>query len=140
MVAGVYLRPKGAERSETGFAFFPIPDAMGLEARKTPDLAHIDGQLGRGSSMMAMTLMNSAAIEGKKWGLPQLIDIDIRPRSAFGGLRLDFLLVGGDVVVLRRDLSKDDPFWEALAQSGTREFFHMPSVAATVEDDSPRSS
>lgn len=133
LVVGVYMREKQPLGFEPGIAIFPGPDPEAPEARQTPSLEHIDKKLGLGSSRMVDGLLQSlGAISSDRLPPMRPIGLDLRPRSGFEVLRLDFLIAKQKVVTLRRMIHEVDPLWQYACEAGLSPLLHMPTVPVTI--------
>jgi hypothetical protein len=131
IVVGVYARMKKNDLVEPGIAVFPAPSADGPESRGPAELKHVDAELGRGSSRMALAIGEAIAHVKDDSLIPfRPIDLDVRTRLEMEQLRLDFLVHGQKIYCLRTALTQQDPLWDYAARGGLRELLHLPSVPA----------
>lgn len=140
-----YLKSKGPGKGETGIAFFVGPDPSSEDTSSDELRRSWDAMLGAGATPMLQDMMELVVQEAKEQGVGQLpiIDLDIRPRRALGGMARNFLINGPDVVAVREQLDEQAPDWPLLVQLGYRQVVYMPlryialAGKAAASDSSP---
>jgi hypothetical protein len=129
-----YLRTKDAGRFEAGIAYFGCPSPHGREVQESPFESSFDGQFGHGFTTMMTSFIRALQESSRVTGitLSRPIGLDVRYRLQLGTLDFGFMVVGPHVVCLKTIVSKCDPTWTAIRDTGISEVFHVPSVPAAI--------
>lgn len=131
----VYMREKQQGQVEVGIAIFVSP---GENAPQDPEAARMgfDQAMGAGAGVMILDFLGDLTESGRERGLPThpLIGVDLRARLALGTIVFDTMLLGTEVLSLKRRVDSDDPLWEMLAGEGVTSIWMLPSVPAAKEN------
>lgn len=137
MLPCAYLREKGNDRFESGFAFFVAPDPMSAPDPSNGTDTMFDGTLGDGATRMILDFIDALreASQRLELELGPFIGVDLRPRLALGRLGLSFMICGRKVLAVQHPLHKEYPFWKLPVQSGVTELPYAPMVPTALPGD-----
>ena len=131
-----YIREKGGDRQEIGFAYFGQPCPNGAEALEHPFEGAWDHQHGHGFTTMLTHFIRALQQASRDTGLTLqgCIGLDHRPRLALGRLGFGFAIIGRHVLCLKTRIGPAEPVWDILGEDGITEVVHIPSIPLAIEE------
>lgn len=133
----VYERPKPHRRFESSIAYFGCPLPQGRESLEFPHQNSFDHQFGTGFTTMVTAFLLALRQSALATRIPLIppTGLDVRYCSDLGYLNFGFMLVGPQVVCLKRTLPPEtDPVWALLRGTGISTVFHLPSIPAKIAE------
>lgn len=135
-LASPYLRQRDNGLWESGIAHFIFPFANQLVSEESSPGTAYDSRFGPGATKMFTDFISAlhTAYHERQIPEPQIIGLDIRPRSHVASLLMNFMVLGSRVLCLRAHLREQDPAWSILAKAGIKNVVHIPSAPLTISE------
>ena len=131
-----YLKTKGDNIVESGFAFYGCPCPEGRECTDHPLEPAYDYEFGHGFAIMTTCFISvlQQSAKATSYQLPNPVGFNVRPRLDLGTLGFGFMIVGRDLICLKTIIDHDDPVWTMLRGTGVTEVYHFPSIPAGIKE------